>query len=82
MSRQTVNTGPILALVAAEILAFLLYTGSCEARNGNPERCENRWGIALPGIALAVQSAATYFMQPSGSSHAPSRRRSSDEPEA
>jgi hypothetical protein len=81
MSRQTVNTGPILALVAAEIAAFLIYTGSCEAR-GNPERCEIRWGIALPGIALAVQSAATYFMQPSGSSRAPSRRRSSDEPEA
>ncbi len=76
------NTAPILALVAAEILAFLLYTGSCEARNGNPDRCESRWGIALPGIALAVQSAATFFMQPSGggSSRTPSKRRAIDEP--
>lgn len=79
MSRSAVNTGPILALIAAEILCFLIYTGSCEARNSNPDRCENRWAIALPGIALVVQSAATYFMSPSGgSSRAPSRR----EPEA
>jgi hypothetical protein len=80
MSKSAVNTGPILALVAAEILAFMVYTGACEAR-GNPDRCETRWGIAIPGIALAVQSAATYFMQPSGGSR-PSTKRQQIDPEA
>jgi hypothetical protein len=56
------NTAPILALVGAEIAALMLYVGVCEARARDSALCESRWALALPAIALAGQSAATYFM--------------------
>lgn len=56
------TTGPILALVGAEILALMTYVGVCELRAEDQTYCENRWALALPAIALVGQSAATYFM--------------------
>ena len=56
------NTLPILVLVGAEILCLLAYVGSCELRAKDAAVCENRWAMALPAMALAGQSAATYFM--------------------
>jgi hypothetical protein len=56
------TTGPILALVGAEILALMTYVGVCELRAVDQTYCENRWALALPAIALVGQSAATYFM--------------------
>ncbi len=67
------NTAPILALVGAEIFCLLAYVGSCELRANTAAVCENRWAMALPAIALAGQSAATYFMDSArpGSSSGP-----------
>jgi hypothetical protein len=56
------NTLPILALVGAEIICLLTYVGSCELRAKDSAVCESRWAMALPAMALAGQSAATYFM--------------------
>jgi hypothetical protein len=56
------NTTPILALVGAEILSLMAFVGVCEARATDIALCESRWSLALPAIALAGQSAATYFM--------------------
>ena len=56
------NTAPILALVGAEIFSLMAFVGVCEARATDIALCENRWSLALPAIALAVQSAATYFL--------------------
>ncbi len=56
------NTAPILALVGAEIFSLMAFVGVCEARATDTALCENRWSLALPAIALAGQSAATYFM--------------------
>ncbi len=58
------NTAPILALVGAEILSLLAFVAVCEVRAGDVQLCESRWALALPAIALAGQSAATYFMDP------------------
>ena len=56
------NTAPILALVGAEIVSLMAFVGVCEARATDIALCESRWALALPAIALAGQSAATYFM--------------------
>ncbi|MEN9387160.1 MAG: hypothetical protein RLZZ255_136 [Cyanobacteriota bacterium] len=56
------NTAPILALVGAEIFSLMAFVGVCEARATDIALCESRWSLALPAIALAGQSAATYFM--------------------
>lgn len=56
------NTAPILALVGAEILSLMAFVGVCEVRAKDIALCESRWALALPAIALAGQSAATYFM--------------------
>jgi len=66
MTRQPsgTNTWPILTLVGAEILCLLAYVGACEVRAKEVALCESRWAMALPAIALAGQSAATYFMDP------------------
>jgi hypothetical protein len=58
------NTWPILTLVGAEILCLMAYVAACEVRSKEPALCESRWAMALPAIALAGQSAATYFMDP------------------
>jgi hypothetical protein len=59
------NTTPILALVGAEIFSLMAFVGICEARATDIALCESRWSLALPAIALAGQSAATYFMDSS-----------------
>lgn len=59
------NTAPILALVGAEILSLMAFVGVCEVRATDIALCESRWALALPAIALAGQSAATYFMDSS-----------------
>jgi hypothetical protein len=59
------NTAPILALVGAEILSLMAFVGVCEVRAKDIALCESRWALALPAIALAGQSAATYFMDSS-----------------
>jgi hypothetical protein len=56
------NTAPILALVGAEIFSLMTFVGVCELRATDIALCESRWSLALPAIALAGQSAATYFM--------------------
>jgi hypothetical protein len=56
------NTLPILTLVGAEILCLMAYVAACEVRVKEVAVCESRWAMALPAIALAGQSAATYFM--------------------
>jgi len=56
------NTAPILALVGAEIFSLMAFVGVCELRATDIALCESRWSLALPAIALAGQSAATYFM--------------------
>jgi hypothetical protein len=61
------NTAPILALVGAEIFSLMAFVGVCEARAKDLTLCESRWSLALPAIALAGQSAATYFMDSSRS---------------
>jgi hypothetical protein len=38
------------------------FVGVCEIRAKDIALCESRWALALPAIALAGQSAATYFM--------------------
>jgi hypothetical protein len=35
---------------------------ACELRTTDVALCESRWAMALPAVALAGQSAATYFM--------------------
>jgi hypothetical protein len=60
-SRST-NTAPILALVAAEIGVLMAFVGVCELRAPDLQTCEHRWSLVLPAVALAGQSAATYFM--------------------
>ncbi|WP_216923285.1 hypothetical protein [Synechococcus sp. CCAP 1479/9] len=62
MARQSTNTGPIMALVAAEIAVLLAFVGVCELRASGPAICEHRWSLVLPSVALVGQSAATYFM--------------------
>jgi hypothetical protein len=62
MAERTTNTLPILALVAAEIGVLLSFVGACELRARDIELCEHRWSLVLPAVALAGQSAATYFM--------------------
>ncbi len=66
MTRQpnSSNTWPILTLVGAEIFCLMAYVGACEVRAKEVALCESRWAMALPAIALAGQSAATYFMDP------------------
>lgn len=59
------NAAPILALVGAEILSLMAFVGACEIRAKDVILCESRWALALPAIALAGQSAATYFMDSS-----------------
>jgi hypothetical protein len=65
------NTAPILALVGAEILALGAFVAACEVRTSDVQLCEQRWALALPAIALAGQSAATYFMDSRAGSPAP-----------
>ena len=72
------NTAPILALVGAEIFALGAFVAVCGVRTSDVQLCEHRWALALPAIALAGQSAATYFMDsragsPAPGSHAPGR---------
>lgn len=67
------NTAPILALVGAEILALGAFVAVCEVRTSDVQLCEHRWALALPAIALAGQSAATYFMDSRAGSPAPGR---------
>lgn len=67
------NTAPILALVGAEILALGAFVAACEVRTSDVQLCEHRWALALPAIALAGQSAATYFMDSRAGSPAPGR---------
>ena len=67
------NTAPILALVGAEILALGAFVAACEVRTSDVQLCEHRWALALPAIALAGQSAATYFMDSPAGSTAPGR---------
>jgi hypothetical protein len=62
MAERSTNTLPILALVAAEIGVLLSFVGACELRAREIELCEHRWSLVLPAVALAGQSAATYFM--------------------
>ncbi|MCP9917865.1 hypothetical protein KBZ12_00010 [Cyanobium sp. Cruz CV13-4-11] len=67
---QSNNTGPIMALVAAEIAVLLAFVGVCELRASGPAICEHRWSLVLPSVALVGQSAATYFMDSGrGGSH-------------
>jgi hypothetical protein len=56
------NTAPILALVGHEILSPMAFVGVYEVRVKDIALCESRWALALPTIALAGQSSATYFM--------------------
>ena len=70
------NTAPILALVGVEILSLMAFVGVCEVRAKDIALCESRWALALPAIALAGQSAATYFMD-SGRAGASGPRRPS-----
>ena len=56
------NTAPILVLVGAEILSLAAFVAACELRTTDVALCESRWAMALPAVALAGQSAATYFM--------------------
>jgi hypothetical protein len=65
------NTAPILALVGAEILALGAFVAACEVRTSDVRLCEHRWALALPAIALAGQSAATYFMDSRAGSPVP-----------
>lgn len=65
------NTAPILALVGAEILALGAFVAVCEVRTSDVQLCEHRWALALPAIALAGQSAATYFMDSRAGSPVP-----------
>ena len=65
------NTAPILALVGAEIFALGAFVAACEVRTSDVRLCEHRWSLALPAIALAGQSAATYFMDSRAGSPAP-----------
>jgi hypothetical protein len=65
------NAAPILALVGAEILALGAFVAACEVRTSDVQLCEHRWALALPAIALAGQSAATYFMDSRAGSPAP-----------
>jgi hypothetical protein len=65
------NTAPILALVGAEIFALGAFVAACEVRTSDVQLCEHRWALALPAIALAGQSAATYFMDSRAGSPAP-----------
>jgi hypothetical protein len=67
------NTAPILALVGAEIFALGAFVAACEVRTSDVQLCEHRWALALPAIALAGQSAATYFMDSRAGSPAPGR---------
>jgi hypothetical protein len=67
------NTAPILALVGAEIFALGAFVAVCEVRTSDLQLCEHRWALALPAIALAGQSAATYFMDSRAGSPAPGR---------
>jgi hypothetical protein len=67
------NTAPILALVGAEIFALGAFVAACEVRTSDVRLCEHRWALALPAIALAGQSAATYFMDSRAGSPAPGR---------
>ena len=67
------NTAPILALVGAEIFALGAFVAACEVRTSDVRLCEHRWSLALPAIALAGQSAATYFMDSRAGSPAPGR---------
>jgi hypothetical protein len=67
------NTAPILALVGAEIFALGAFVAACEVRTSDVRLCEYRWALALPAIALAGQSAATYFMDSRAGSPAPGR---------
>jgi hypothetical protein len=78
MAERTTNTLPILALVAAEIGVLLSFVGACELRARDIELCEHRWSLVLPAVALAGQSAATYFMdngRSGGSSAVPRNAR-------
>jgi hypothetical protein len=74
--RSSANTAPILALVAAEIGVLIGFVGVCELRAPTLQACEHRWGLVLPAVALAGQSAATYFMDNGrrGSPAAPQHR--------
>ncbi len=65
------NTAPILALVGAEIFTLGAFVGACEVRTSDVQLCEHRWALALPAIALAGQSAATYFMDSRAGGPAP-----------
>ncbi len=65
------NTAPILALVGAEIFALGAFVAACEVRTSDVQLCEHRWALALPAIALAGQSAATYFMDSRAGSPVP-----------
>lgn len=67
------NTAPILALVGAEIFALGAFVAACEIRTSDVQLCEHRWALALPAIALAGQSAATYFMDSRAGSPSPGR---------
>ena len=89
---QSTNTGPIMALVAAEIAVLLAFVGVCELRASGPAICEHRWSLVLPSVALVGQSAATYFMDSGRGGGSPPdpprntrgqftpRRRQDDEP--
>jgi hypothetical protein len=68
---QSTNTGPIMALVAAEIAVLLAFVGVCELRASGPAICEHRWSLVLPSVALVGQSAATYFMDSGRGTSAP-----------
>ncbi|QPN68796.1 hypothetical protein [Synechococcus sp. CBW1108] len=48
--------------MGAEIFSLMAFVGVCEARATDIALCDSRWSLALPAIALAGQSAATYFM--------------------
>ncbi|MFN9546924.1 MAG: hypothetical protein ACK6AD_07625 [Cyanobacteriota bacterium] len=74
MTRQanSCNTWPILTLVGAEIFCLMAYVAVCEVRTKEVALCESRWAMALPAIALAGQSAATYFMDPNRQPPSPS----------
>jgi hypothetical protein len=67
------NATPILALVGIQVLALGAYVGVCEVRAHDSGACEVRWATVLPAIALAGQSAATFFMDPNGRSATPGR---------
>jgi len=61
-AERGLNAAPILVLVAAEIAVLVAYVGICELRARDQAACEHRWALVLPAVALAGQSAATYFM--------------------